>query len=135
MADCSLRPYQGRSQTTRTPEPFHALDYVLCVVVYFLVSIAMASNDRLASFTSMRLWPTVHDVLLDSIEGETYMEEAAAILVQTLFSQNSVDLSVRNLMSAKTSEGPEAVATFLGKYWLAMFKELLSQKETLAVLA
>lgn len=63
------------------------------------------------------------------------MEEAAAILVQTLFTQNSVDLSVRNLMSAKTSEGPEAVAAFLGKYWLAMFKELLCQKETLAVLA
>jgi hypothetical protein len=63
------------------------------------------------------------------------MEEAAAILVQTLLSQNSVDLSVQNLMSAKTSEGPEAAAAFLGKYWLAMFKELVSQKETLAVLA
>jgi hypothetical protein len=72
-------------------------------------------------------------MLLAGIEGETNMEEAAAILVQTLFSQNNIDLSVRNLMSAKASEGPEAVAAFLGKYWLAMFKELLSQREALAV--
>jgi hypothetical protein len=42
-------------------------------------------------------------ILLGNIEGETHMEEAAAILVQTLFNQNTVDLSVRNLMSAKTS--------------------------------
>jgi hypothetical protein len=74
-------------------------------------------------------------MLLGVIEGEIHVEEAAAILVQTIFSENNIDLSVRNLMSAKTSEGPEAVAAFLGKYWLAMFKELLSQKETLAVLA
>ena len=65
---------------------------------------------------------------------QDHMEEAAAILVQTLFSQNNVDLSVRNLMSAKASEGPEAVAAFLGKYWLAMLKELIVQRQTLAVL-
>ena len=62
---------------------------------------------------------------------QDHMEEAAAILVQTLFSQNSVDLSVRNLMSAKASEGPEAVAAFLGKYWLAMLKELIVREADL----
>jgi len=69
------------------------------------------------------------------IGGGINMEEAAAILVQTILSGNNIDLSVKNLMSAKASEGPDAVAAFVGKYWLAMFKELLSQKETLAVLA
>jgi hypothetical protein len=80
----------------------------------------------------------VSHMRLDFIKGEIHledhMEEAAAILVQTLFSQNNVALSVRNLMSAKASEGPEAVAAFLGKYWLAMLKELIVQKQTLAVL-
>jgi hypothetical protein len=33
------------------------------------------------------------------------MEEAVAILVQTIFSGNNIDLAVRNLMSAKASEG------------------------------
>ena len=74
------------------------------------------------------------DFIKGEIHMEDHMEEAAAILVQTLFSQNNVALSVRNLMSAKASEAPEAVAAFLGKYWLAMLKELIVQKSTLAVL-
>jgi hypothetical protein len=73
-------------------------------------------------------------VVKGEIHMQDHMEEAAAILVQTLFSQNNVSLSVRNLMSAKASEGPEAVAVFLGKYWLAMLKELIVQKQTLALL-
>ena len=73
-------------------------------------------------------------MVLGVVEGEIHMEQAAAILVQTIFSGNNIDLSVRNLMSAKASEAPEAVAAFLGKYWLAMLKELIVQRQTLAVL-